>query len=499
MLETILEKSVPRTLTGATKFFVDALDKKTAEDVLIANGKGKELKQRPLNLENVANLIRLALHYLYVQPNTDSKYYGPEMSITALPHLRSVVGTYAQKNARGTDIGEAVARAVGLLMPIFDKFHQRQRQDTIYPEELDVNRTIHKMVVGDRDGSDMGSKHGLSRWFLYHDKTFYTSMPFSPPSEELPRVLKLEVGNGCNYGKCTYCTQYGGRDFFVRSPEDFRAHTAAVAEKLGTDLSNIKRVFLAGGNIFSLPADKLLDYISIAKEELGKTNSAGSYVWHLRRLAAFGRTESILTKKVRELNQLGRERLRYLFWGLETGSDAVLDYVHKRTSHGRMIEAGKRISKSYMKASVMIMPGLGGLKHYKSHVLDTAKLLNTIKPRFITFLTINPATQSLYAQNMAKEIAAGKNRPLTDAEIVEQMYDIMSRINTHQDCLVASYRLPVEHVASNPVGFRGRLEFGEQSAIKYGLRNYFRRHTPSKELPSLGWFHKPLYKLITRL
>jgi radical SAM superfamily enzyme YgiQ (UPF0313 family) len=331
----------------------------------------------------------------------------------------------------------------------------------------------------------------LRRMCVYHDSDLYSSEPFSPPSEELARVIKIEVGNGCNWGKCTYCTAYANERFFVREFDDFKKHALEVRKRLGPDLAYVQRVFLAGGNIFMLSADKLIKYLDIVNEVFHNQRVENGHYYHggtgrteIRRIAAFGRTEGVVRKTQQDLRNLYSHGLKMIYWGMETGSDAVLKYVNKGTTTEQMMEAGEKLARSDIWTSVMIMPGLGGLKYYEDHVKETARVLNTLKPRFITFLTLTEDPVSNYARIMAEEKQRGDNMPLTDEMVVEQMYDIVGLLEQGHKSLVAAYLPPRERVAVNPIEFLGRMEYNERGDILRTLHRYFREdRLPSPLIP----------------
>ena len=351
---------------------------------------------------------------------------------------------------------------------------------------------IESWLDRSREDGVLGVKFSFDRALLYNDTDIYTAEPFSPPSEELHRVLKLETGNGCQYAKCTYCTEYGKAHFFIRSPEEFEEHIRQVKGKMGKDISNVERIFLAGGNIFALPTEKLIKYVDAARKAFDRhIHNQYDDRMRIRRIAAFTRTEGLLNKSVKEMDELVKHGLNMVFWGIESGADSVLRYVNKGDTHEKMVMAGQKMPNTQMQVSVMVMTGLGGLKHYADHVAETARLLNEIKPRFITFMTINAQPHSEYARIIAEEQARGENMPLTPEMVVEQMYDMISLlddryfINTGRHCLIASYRLPVERIAENPLEFRGQLEYQDKWRILQKLRDYFAQNNvqPSPLIP----------------
>jgi len=332
------------------------------------------------------------------------------------------------------------------------------------------------------------------RLIMYADRSLFKGGdPFAPPSEELSRVVKLETGNGCNYAKCTFCKEYAGADYFVRNPTEFKEHAEAVREKLGEDIRYIERVFLAGGNIFSLPTKRLKQYLNVVNGlfdrqpiQNGTGNNRGRRINGIRRIEAFSRTEGLLKKSVAEIRELVGMNLRLLYWGVETGSDEVLKYVNKGITRKDMDKAAKKVVDTRMMLSLMIMPGLGGIKYYEEHVQRTVEMINYLKPRWTTFHTVTPKHGTKYVANMKAEMEAGTNRPLTDEEVVEQMYDIVRGVTGEYRSLVATYYPPAAKIAINPIMFRGHLHRGEKrdimSTIEY---NYFggEEHNPSLLIP----------------
>jgi radical SAM superfamily enzyme len=360
------------------------------------------------------------------------------------------------------------------------------REFRIRDERKDTLNGVFEYLLG----SEGEAPTWLRRLMLYNDRPiFQGGDPFAPPSEELVRVVKLETGGGCNYAKCTFCTEYAKAEFFFRDPKSFQEHAQEVRRKLGADLAYIQRVFLSGGDTFSLPTETLLAYLKTVERLFNhqrvKSPDHGEVVrTAIRRVEAFTRTEGILTKSEEELDQLRQNNLTLLYWGAETGSDAVLQYVNKGITRAEMDKAVNKIKDSGINVSVMIMPGLGGIAHYDDHVIRTREVLNRLHPRYTTFHTVTPKPHTVYARKMAGEMQQGTNRPLTDEEVVEQMHDIVSGMRDGYTSLVATYYPPSAKIAINPVSFRGYLHRGGKEGILDTLRNYFTEegHTPSAAL-----------------
>jgi hypothetical protein len=398
--------------------------------------------------------------------------------------LRAYVLDTAQK-LFGEEAFHTAKKVIDGISIIIDKEYDLV---TKRPDKFNTERGALRVALNTILDRDFGPK--LRRMLIYHDPDLFSSEPFSPPSEELNRVLKVEVGNGCNWGKCTYCTAYANERFFVRELGDFKEHALEVRKRLGDDLAYVERIFLAGGNIFMLSADKLIGYLDIVRDVFHNQRvNGGHYHGHrtdIRRVAAFGRTEGIVRKSAADLKRLHEHGLSMIYWGMETGADSVLKYVNKGTTAEQMLEAGEKLGRSDIWTSVMIMPGLGGIKYYADHVRETAKVLNKLKPRFITFLTTTIDPSCEYARIMAEEQARGENMPLTNEMIVEQIYDMVSLLHEGYHCLVAAYLPPRERVAVNPIEFQGRLQYndGKQDILNTLRRYYGGERRPSPLIPA---------------
>jgi radical SAM superfamily enzyme YgiQ (UPF0313 family) len=288
---------------------------------------------------------------------------------------------------------------------------------------------------------------------LYADRDLYTSQDmFSPPAERLSRVIRFELTTGCDWGKCTYCGGFDGVPFREKSLEEYKGHVDNVMGRMSKTLRNgLTRIFIGGGNALEVETNKLIEAI----KHTGNVFANQTYR-SPRRISIYGRTDSIRRKGAWGLNRLFLENdslgfgLDLVYWGVESGSSEVLEYVNKGVSKEDIIAAAREIGRSPVKTSVMIMPGLGGEKFYDSHVKDTVEVLDEIRPKFLTFMGINPDLSSSYARRMLREQEEGKNRPLTDKELVEQMIEIINRMPAFRT-KVGCFGCDIDRVGYNPL------------------------------------------------
>ena len=297
---------------------------------------------------------------------------------------------------------------------------------------------------------------------LYSDRTLYSSKDmFSPPSERLPWVIRFELTTGCNWGKCTYCSGFDGVRYHEKSLEGYAHHVDAVLDKVPQELTDkFTRIFIGGGNALQVQTDKLKYIIELTDSKV--KNKKKDY--YIRRISLYGRTDSILKKGwrgLRELRYAGSRGLDLVYWGVESGSNNVLDYVNKGGDKEDIIEAGNTLNNTGINSSVMVMPGLGGIKFFDEHAEETAKVLGKIRPDFITFMGVSPNPHSEYAIKMRGEVNAGINRPLTDWELVEQMQKIIRLMPANRG-KVGCFNQRIDSVGHNPITFGSRRIYSEE-------------------------------------
>lgn len=262
----------------------------------------------------------------------------------------------------------------------------------------------------------------------------YDTPVFRPPSEA--RSFILRVTRGCAHNKCTYCNMYRGVPFQILSDEEI-SRQIALAVHYGKE--SVRRVFLADGDALVLPTAKLLKILQALRENFPK----------LQRVASYAAPKDILRKSEEELRQLKEAGLQLLYYGMETGDDITLKAVNKGVNAAEAIEAGRRVTASGMKLSLMVILGLAGKEGSQRHALETAKAINIIQPTMLSALCL-----MLYrGSELLDQFENGEFNPLSPQGLMEELHLMMQNIYLPQDkhCLFRS-----NHV-SNYVQLAGTL------------------------------------------
>jgi len=200
----------------------------------------------------------------------------------------------------------------------------------------------------------------------------YYGMVIRPPSEA--NSLILQVTYGCSHNRCTFCPTYLDKPFEIRNIDDIMNDIQSAQNVL----PDTRRVFLADGNALVLKTTMLyeiLDALNIAFPELG-------------RVGIYANAADILRKPDAELKTLVSKKLGIIYTGLESGSETVLERVHKGASVHDMVEAVTKAQNAGFKVSVIALLGLAGTEFWKEHAIETGRVISAMNPRFFSVLTV---------------------------------------------------------------------------------------------------------------
>ena len=263
---------------------------------------------------------------------------------------------------------------------------------------------------------------------------------FRPPSEAHSFILRVAIG--CSHNRCTYCNMYRGVAFRIRDMAEIKAQIVQAARHK----TQIRRVFLADGNALVLPSPMLLEILALLRATFPK----------LQRVASYAGPKDLLRKSRAELTALREAGLKLVYYGMESGDDAVLRFVNKGVNAAEAVEAGQKAVAAGMKLSVMVILGLGGQALTRQHAANTAAAVNAIRPHMLSALTL-----MLYrGSELLDEYEAGRFPILSPAEIMGELHRLLADIDLPQDrpCLFRS-----NHI-SNYTAFAGTLP-GDQGRL----------------------------------
>jgi len=258
----------------------------------------------------------------------------------------------------------------------------------------------------------------------------YVGNIIRPPSEADSIILQVTVG--CSHNKCTFCKAYKGEVFQVKD-RDTITQDLSFAQK---HFPEKRRIFLADGDVLSLPANKLRSIFKLIRKRLPLVT----------RIACYGTARGLLGKSVAELLELKALGLNRVYLGLESGSDSILKMINKGSTVRQSIEVVTKLHKAKLFTSVMVLLGLGGTELSLQHAEQTGKVLARMSPNQIAVLTL----MVLQGTPLASEIDKGKFQLPSPAQLLLELKIIIEQLENTRCQFHANH-------ASSYLGLSGRL------------------------------------------
>ena len=109
---------------------------------------------------------------------------------------------------------------------------------------------------------------------------------------------------------------------------------------------------------------------------------------------------------------------------MESGSAEVLRMIKKGATPEEIVTGGRHVMEAGIELSEYIMPGVAGRSLSEEHAVETARLLNLVRPHFIRVRTFAMHPRS----PMQKMVREGTFAPLTDDDIVAEIRLLLDRL-----------------------------------------------------------------------
>ncbi|MDO4869243.1 MAG: radical SAM protein [Bacillota bacterium] len=259
----------------------------------------------------------------------------------------------------------------------------------------------------------------------------YEGNIFRPPSEAYSLLVQVTIG--CTHNKCTFCSMYKDKKFRVRDLQE-------VLEDLQwarNHYRRVERIFLCDGDALALKNSKLMPILDFIREHFPECE----------RVTSYGRATDVLRKTDEEMRELYEAGLTMVYLGAESGSDKVLEEIHKGETRQQLIDGVRKIENSGMQASVTFISGLAGKDGWEDHAIQTGTMISEMEPSYVGLLTlmIDPSVP------MAEDIRSGKLKLLSPEEVMAETLLMLKNTQVSKKCVFRSNH------ASNYVSLRGDL------------------------------------------
>jgi len=176
----------------------------------------------------------------------------------------------------------------------------------------------------------------------------------------------------------------------------------------------VRRVFLADGDVMRRPFDDLRWIL----EELGHR------LPELARVNVYATGRAVTDKTDDELRTLRGLKLQTLYLGLESGDDEALRRMRKGEDAATMVAAVQRSQACGLKASVMVLLGLGGQERTLAHADATAEVLNRMQPRLLSALRVVPVPGT----ELDADVRAGRFAQVTERGVIEELRRLIAQL-----------------------------------------------------------------------
>ncbi len=262
-----------------------------------------------------------------------------------------------------------------------------------------------------------------------------------PTSESSSYIL--QVTYGCSHNGCTHCEiSLLDKRFEIRPLEqvlediDMARYVRAQTE----------RVFLADGNALVLETGHLVKI-------LDKLNQ----VFHsLKRVGTYASPKDILDKSDEELGLLKEKKLSIVYLCFGSGSDEVLERIHKDMTAAEIIAASKKAQKAGLQLALTAVLGLGGEKYSRQHIEKSAHVVNQINPDYVSMLTLTLARGT----KLHKQWLAGEFNLLYPRQTLRELRQFIELLDENNQFL-----LNTKH-ASNEIKLQGDMPQDRKSFLK---------------------------------
>jgi len=227
---------------------------------------------------------------------------------------------------------------------------------------------------------------------------------FRPPSEAYSQIFQITLG--CSQNHCTFCGMYKTKRFTLRSVAEIRAEI----ESLPIPWRNqVQRVFLADGDALIYPQAGLLEILDHLNASLP----------NLTRVGLYASPNSLRGKSVEELAALRQNKLRILYFGLESGDPATLAAVRKGFSPEEMLALCRKAQDADLKLSVTAILGLAGRERSLEHARATAQWVTELSPEYFSLLTLFLRHNDDFLRSVT---------PLTNGEVLAEALEIVRHL-----------------------------------------------------------------------
>ena len=249
----------------------------------------------------------------------------------------------------------------------------------------------------------------------------YRPVSILPPDQYM--ALVLQVTEGCPWNRCAFCDLYRDRAHRVKDETEVETHLHQVRGFLGEGLQLRRAVFLADGNLLSVPGPRLVSLLEQVRSGFPEERFADLYAF----CDVFG------SRRLRhaELVGLRQAGLRRLYVGLETGADGLRKVLRKPGTAALVVDGVNGLRAAGIQVGAIVLLGPGGREWAAVHEAETAAVLERMQLGEGDFLYFSPLVVSPDMDPVRRTLSIGRT-PLSEEEMAEQRHHLEAAISCRE-------------------------------------------------------------------
>jgi len=216
-------------------------------------------------------------------------------------------------------------------------------------------------------------------------------------------------------------------------------------EEVKNDVQQARQLFRRAKSIFLGDSDNLVhkqlpEIVAFIRKTFPET----------KRITTYARAKTVLRHKMEFLVSVRKAGLDRLHIGLESGDKVVLERLRKGVTAKDMVEAGSKAKKAVFEVSFYVICGAGGTSRWKEHALNSARVLNRIKPEFVRLrtLTLQPGTP------LKEKLIKGEFNLLSPLQRLKEVRLLLENLDL-EHCYLASDHLTNYLWVGNSAFYKG--------------------------------------------
>lgn len=273
---------------------------------------------------------------------------------------------------------------------------------------------------------------------MFFSPLTYDEPLFRPPSEAYSLIF--QVTTGCSWNQCAFCEMYTSKKFKVKGEDEILNEI----NDASAYFQDTRKVFLADGNALVLSTRRLLNILKHLKSKFPK----------LSRVSAYASCGDLEKKSPAELLELKEAGLKLIYVGIETGDEELLKLINKGETVQSIEQNLIKAQNAGIKTSVMILTGLGGKGYSNQHALNSAKIVSTVQPDFLSTLVLSFP----YGVEHYKKRFLGDFEEMNNIELLQELRLFLSETS------LTSTIFRSDH-ASNYLSLKGILERDKEKLV----------------------------------